>query len=143
MLPSSDKIRPMPVETMTVSSTGGLKSEKLSRFDLIPVGFLFSLAEHYGKRGGNGTPGTEKYPEGNWRKGYEFHKGIAAAIRHILLFASGEDIDPETGTAHTVCASWHCAALDTFSRDLKYAGLDDRTNANCNFKTTSPQVKAT
>ena len=104
--------------------TGGEKCRKLCRPDLIPPDALTALAEHYGKCGGDGTPGSEKYSENNWLKGYNWSLSLGAAWRHLLAFASGEAIDPDTGTLHTVAAAWHCMSLTTYQ--MRGLGTDDR-----------------
>lgn len=73
-------------ETRTTSSTGGQKGVKLQRFDLIPVGPLTALAEHYGK-------GARKYANHQWRNGYEWSKTYAALMRHITAWWAGFDYD--------------------------------------------------
>lgn len=126
-------------EVRTVSSTGGEKGTKLARHDLIPIGPLTELAEHYGR-------GARKYADNQWRNGYEWSKSYAALQRHLTAFWSGEDYDicPEdgagckhtdaagepyvavepntcfnhTGSHHMAAAAWHAFALlefkDTF-----------------------------
>lgn len=119
-------------EERTTSSTGGQKGVKLQRFDLIPVGALTRLAEHFGK-------GARKYDDHQWRKGYEWSKGYSAAIRHWTEFWAGYDYDvcsndPEgcsfvtadgeeyipterdtcynhTGSHHLDAAMWHAMTL--------------------------------
>lgn len=73
-------------EVRTTSSTGGQKGVKIERFDLIPIGPLTHLARHYGA-------GARKYDDHQWRKGYEWSKGIAALLRHFTKFMAGEDYD--------------------------------------------------
>ncbi len=78
-------------EVRTTSSTGGQKGVKLQRFDLIPVGPLTRLAEHYGR-------GALKYSDHNWRKGYEWSKSYAALQRHLTAWWNGEEYDVCPGT---------------------------------------------
>jgi hypothetical protein len=79
-------------EIRTVSSTGGQKGTKLQRFDLVPIGPLTRLAEHYGR-------GALKYSDHNWRKGYEWSKSYAALLRHLTAWWNGEEYDvcPSSG----------------------------------------------
>lgn len=77
-------------EVRTASSTGGEKGVKLARYDLIPVGPLRQLAEHYGR-------GAAKYADNQWRRGYEFSKSIAAKTRHFEGWRGGEEYDICTG----------------------------------------------
>lgn len=119
-------------ETRTTSSTGGQKGVKLARFDLIPVGALTELAEHYGV-------GATKYANHQWRNGYEWSKSYAALMRHLTAFWAGFDYDVcsndpkgcshvdtegnpfvaaredacfnHTGSHHMAAVAWHAFAL--------------------------------
>lgn len=73
-------------EVRTTSSTGGQKGVKLARWDLLPMGALGHLAEHFGR-------GAEKYDDHQWRNGYEYSKGIAALLRHFTDWINGKDWD--------------------------------------------------
>jgi hypothetical protein len=73
-------------EVRTTSSTGGQKGVKLQRFDLIPIGPLTKLAEHYGR-------GALKYDEHQWRQGFEWSKSYSAIMRHLTAWWDGEDYD--------------------------------------------------
>lgn len=87
-------------EIRTTSSTGGQKGTKLQRFDLIPIGPLTELAEHYGV-------GASKYAGHQWRNGYEWSKSYSALMRHLTAFWAGFDFD--------VCSNDPdgCARFDT------------------------------
>jgi hypothetical protein len=132
-------------EIRTTSSTGGQKGVKEQRFDLIPIGPLTELAQHYGR-------GAKKYDDHQWRNGYEWSKSYAAAQRHMTAFWDGQDYDvcsndPEncqhvtstgepfktdipdtcynhTGGHHLVCAVWHGFTLLEF-KDV-FPQHDDR-----------------
>lgn len=104
-------------EIRTTSSTGGQKGVKPQRYDLIPVHPLNLLAELYGK-------GAEKYEAHNYRRGYEYSKSYAAAMRHMTAFWNGEDIDPEMGVPHVICAAFHMFALAEFLKT--HPEFDDR-----------------
>lgn len=84
---------------------------------LIPPRFILALAKHFGQ-------GSLKYSRHNWRKGYDWELSYNSAMRHLLAFWDGEDIDPETGSPHVVAAAWHCAALYTFMEE--HPELDTR-----------------
>ena len=117
---SSTTVRTDPTKgeyTVADPTTGGLKNQKLARFDLVPVGPLTELAKHFGR-------GSEKYAERNWEKGYKWSLNYAAALRHMTAFWAGEDIDEDTGTPHVICAAWHMFALHEFS--TTHPELDDR-----------------
>lgn len=118
-------------EVRTTSSTGGQKGTKLARFDLIPVGPLTELAEHYGR-------GAAKYANHQWRQGYEWSKSYAALMRHLVAFWAGKDYDvcsnepdncvpwsdgaehePDTcfnhtGSHHMAAVAWHAFLLLEF-----------------------------
>jgi len=54
--------------------------------------------------------GARKYSRGNWLKGFKYNRSIAAALRHIMAFKEGEDLDPESGLshiAHSLCCLEH------------------------------------
>jgi hypothetical protein len=44
--------------------------------------------------------------------------------RHLNLWWSGEDHDPETGAPHVINAAWHCFALALFM--TTHPEFDDR-----------------
>jgi len=121
---------PAPNEAMTTSSTGGQKSNKLARFDLIPPAFLWELSTHYGKRGGNGDPATYKYAERNWELGYPWSRSFTALSRHLFEFRTGALVDLETQTPHIVAVAWHAAALHTYSTDPRYVEFNDLFGGN-------------
>jgi hypothetical protein len=108
---------PPSTEVRTTSSSGGEKGVKPERFDLIPVGPLTELARLYGR-------GAEKYAARNFERGYEWSKSYAAMQRHLNLWWSGEDTDPETGAPHVINAAWHCFALALFM--ATHPEFDDR-----------------
>lgn len=94
-------------EVRITSSTGGSKGSKPQRYDLVPVGPLRQLSELYGR-------GAEKYEDRNWERGYDWSLSYAAAQRHMNAFWGGEDIDPEMGIPHVICASFHMFAIAQF-----------------------------
>jgi len=44
--------------------------------------------------------GEEKYGRHNFRNGFETHRLVAAALRHITAWQDGESLDPESGLSH-------------------------------------------
>ena len=110
-LPPNEEIRYVDPKT------GGMKGEKLARFDLLPPDILWELAEHYGH-------GSKKYGDRNMEKGYPWSKSFAACQRHLNQFWRGEDNDAEFGSLHLVAAAWHCFTMAWFLRHNK--GTDDR-----------------
>jgi hypothetical protein len=110
--------RAMPAgEERITSETGGQKGKKLARFDLIPVGPLWRVAELYGL-------GARKYEDRNWEKGYDWSLSYAAMQRHANLFWGGESIDPETKGHHLASVIFHAMALMEY--EAKGTGTDDR-----------------
>lgn len=55
--------------------------------------------------------GAKKYGKNNWRQGLAYSRLIDAALRHILAYADGEDLDPETGLPHLAHARCCMAML--------------------------------
>lgn len=54
--------------------------------------------------------GAKKYSRNNWVLGFQYTRSIAAALRHIMAFNSGEDYDQESNLshiAHAVCCLEH------------------------------------
>lgn len=69
--------------------------------------------------------GARKYGAFNWRENKVKAKVyIDAAIRHLMLYADGEDIDPESGASHLAHARACCGIL----LDAQHTGnmVDDR-----------------
>lgn len=97
--------------------TGGIKGQKLARFDLLPGDSLWALAEHFGK-------GANKYAERNWELGYNWSLNFAAAQRHMWQWWSGEDTDEEIDGSHLISAAWHMLVLYHFA--TTHPELDDR-----------------
>lgn len=109
-------------EERVTSATGGEKGRKDARLSLVPMAALTELAEHYGR-------GEAKYPTGedgvpNFRKGYDWSLSFDAAMRHLVAFWKGEDIDPENGSKHVIAAAWHCLTLATYMDE--HREYDDR-----------------
>lgn len=95
---------------------GKPRLELLSNIWLRGVGFV--LAE-----------GAKEYSAHNWRKGLALSRTLGAALRHILAFQDGEDLDPKTGLNHLDHAS--CELM--FARELfeRRKDLDDRWRDPC------------
>lgn len=68
--------------------------------------------------------GAKKYDRHNWRKGIQFSRLLGAALRHLLAFQDGEDLDPETGLSHIHHAS--CCLMFLSELQIKKPEMDDR-----------------
>lgn len=44
--------------------------------------------------------GASKYSRDNWKKGMDWMRPAAAALRHLYAWIAGEDTDPESGLNH-------------------------------------------
>lgn len=107
-------------EIRTVSSTGGEKGVKAQRYDLLPKPGLDAIAECFGF-------GATKYEDHNWRRGYEWSKSYAAAMRHLTAFWEGETHDPESGLPHLSHAGFHVLVMLTWLAEQGEGGMfDDR-----------------
>lgn len=100
------------VTIVTDPDTGGQKEQCLARFDLIPPGPMWMLAEHYGR-------GAKKYADRNWEKGYNWSLSYDSLNHHLNQWWSGDDMDPgdeRTGSfPHLVAVAWHAFALMEFA----------------------------
>lgn len=106
------------VETIVVDpETGGEKGQKHLQLGAIDPIALLEL-------GRVAAMGAEKYAAFNYLKGYDWRLSMDAMQRHMLLFWSGEDCDPESGALHTAHAAWHGLALTSFS--ARALGTDTR-----------------
>lgn len=85
--------------------------------DQIPAEVLLELGQVY-------TYGMQKYHRDNWKQGNDWHEFYGSALRHLLAFQSGEDIDPESGLPHLVHAAWNCITLRWYQ--LAGVGQDTR-----------------
>ena len=95
---------------------------KKDRLDLIPRAALLEMAKGL-------EEGAEKYAPWDYRRtGIAYSDYIASALRHIIAFADGEDVDPESpiNKSHIAGALASLAILaDSIRRGY---GLDDRVS---------------
>lgn len=68
--------------------------------------------------------GAKKYKSHNWRAGIERSRLLSAALRHILAYNEGEDLDPESGLSHLDHAS--CCLMFAREHHETHPELDDR-----------------
>jgi len=68
--------------------------------------------------------GANKYGKYNWKQGMEYSRFIDASLRHIIAFASGENLDPESGLSHLAAARCSLGFLIHYIENQ--LGTDDR-----------------
>lgn len=69
--------------------------------------------------------GAKKYNSWNWENGIAHSRTLAAALRHITAYLSGETYDSETGINHLAHA--RCELMFSLHFDLQgRSDLDDR-----------------
>ena len=66
--------------------------------------------------------GAKKYTRNGWKKGFKVSRSLAAALRHIFAFLSGETNDPESGLCHLFHA---VASLEHAIYDMKHHPEND------------------
>lgn len=92
------------------------------RTDLLPPLALVSVARVLGH-------GAKKYSADNWAKTDSMRRYAGAALRHVLAWLAGEDLDPESGESHLA----HAICCLLFMEELSMRGLaariDDRWQA--------------
>lgn len=71
--------------------------------------------------------GKKKYAAHNWRAGMAWSRLLAAALRHLMAFMAGEDLDPETGLSHLAHAM--CCLMFILEFTKTHKDLDDRYKA--------------
>lgn len=68
--------------------------------------------------------GANKYARHNWRKGFDWSRLIAAAMRHLHAFNDGENVDPESELPHLDHAA--CMLMFLQAHYTEGLGNDDR-----------------
>jgi hypothetical protein len=98
--------------------TKGIKHDSgKPRMDLLPYDALKEVAKVLGY-------GATKYSPGNWSKGIEVSRYIAATLRHIGEFTEGRDTDEESGVNHLAHAA--CDLLFALWMIQHRPDMDDR-----------------
>lgn len=87
------------------------------RVDLVPVGAVIDAATVFGF-------GAAKYGARNWEQGIDTSRLYGAALRHLLAWQSGEDLDPESGEPHLSHALCSVMMLSETAKHLR--ARDDR-----------------
>jgi hypothetical protein len=67
--------------------------------------------------------GAKKYAPNNWRKGIAMSRLLAAALRHLFAYASGEKTDPESGLSHLAHAG--CCVMFALNMEQTRPDLND------------------
>jgi hypothetical protein len=97
---------------------GGLRfNAGKPRIDLVPTSAVLALAEVL-------TVGAEKYKERNWEMGMDHSICYASAMRHLLKYWSGEDLDSESGKPHLAHVLTNIAFLIEYQKTCPQ--LDNR-----------------
>lgn len=68
------------------------------RWDLLPIRGVAAVADVM-------EFGAKKYTEGDWEKGIESNRLLAACQRHLYAEQIGEHLDPESGLSHVAHAA--------------------------------------
>ncbi len=68
--------------------------------------------------------GANKYSANNWRDGFLWSRPTSAALRHLLAWNDGEDLDPESGLSHLAHAA--CCLMFLLEFEKTHKELDDR-----------------
>lgn len=103
------------------------------RMDLISVPALKAVADVM-------TKGAEKHGERNWEKNdYEWSLFYAAAMRHLMDWYEGKDVDPEWGYPHLAHAM--CNLMILLDLTLKGGGTDDRPSKQPTLEDIQERLK--
>lgn len=103
---------------MTTPPDEGVKDDDgKARWDLLPFDAVDCVADvlHYG---------AKKYAPRNWEKGMGWGRLFGAALRHLAAWATGNDLDAESGHPHLAHAA--CCILMLLALELRGVGTDDR-----------------
>lgn len=96
------------------------------RVELIPPEFVMGVAKvlTYGAR--TREQGGKGYGAGNWATGdgFEWSRLYGALMRHLLAWANGQDLDPESGESHLFHAG--CMLAFLVGHVERNKGTDDR-----------------
>lgn len=99
------------------SQTGRKNDLGKPQLDLIPVEALNALGEAL-------AYGARKYDRANWAKGIQQSRLLAATLRHVSAYSSGQDLDPESGLSHVSHALCNLAFLAYMIKNR--SDMDDR-----------------
>lgn len=109
------------LEKEVVQSCGALRFDTgKAPIHYIPPSVLESLAYVYGF-------GDTKYLPRNWEEGMNYSRMYSSAMRHLLSWFEGHDLDAESGLPTLSHALWNIAGLIFYTQ--KGLGVDDRSKA--------------
>ena len=58
--------------------------------------------------------GAQKYDRNNWKKGLDTNEIMDSLLRHLISYANGEVLDPESGLPHIDHVTCNAVFLATF-----------------------------
>lgn len=108
---------PEPVVSPPLKGGGLRLNEGKPQIELVPPSAILALAEVL-------TVGAKKYKLRNWELGMNHSICYASAMRHLLKYWSGEDLDEETGKLHLAHVLTNIAFLVEYQKTCPE--LDDR-----------------
>ena len=97
------------------------KAEGKPPVQMVPKSAIYAIANQM-------EYGAEKHGRDDWKKGLPWSQRIGSIMRHLLEFASGIDIDPESGRPHLDGVLTQAAMLKEYTRT--HPELDDRPKPN-------------
>lgn len=80
--------------------------------------------------------GSNKYEKNNWKKGFKVTRSLAASLRHIFAFLSGETLDPESGLSHLGHA---VASIEHAIYDMEHHPENDDRSVTKASETSGPE----
>lgn len=92
-------------------------SEGKVGLDQIPAEALLELGRVY-------QMGAMKYGRDNWRAGTDWHEFYGSALRHLMKWWLGENLDEESGLNHLAHVMWNIVTLYYYQQ--RQLGKDDR-----------------
>lgn len=99
--------------TVQTSNTGLKDKANKPRVELIDPQFILELADVMGY-------GAEKYAPNSWQNVENPEDTYyAAAMRHLLAYRMGEELDKESGKSHLLHAASNLMFLAHFEREAK------------------------
>lgn len=105
-------------EAIVNKQLGGVKHDQgKPNWALLPIGPTEEVVRVW-------TFGEKKYSAWNWSLGFAYSRPLAACLRHIFAWASGQDKDPETGYSHLAHAI--CCLMMLIEFQATNTGKDDR-----------------